>query len=155
MKNYYEILKVKSSASPEEIHKAYHALAKKYHPDANGNDPAKTAKFKEINDAFDFLQNPINRMGLDAELHMQEQRRKKIAEENEKEEFFKRMKDSGFDERKNEEYIGLLKKQLEEYEAIIEDLVKKTPLTPAQKYDYITQIRKNEIKRKKNPFGKR
>lgn len=32
-KNYYKILEVDSSASPEVIEKAYKTLAKKYHPD--------------------------------------------------------------------------------------------------------------------------
>ena len=35
MKNYYDILQVNPKASPEIIEKAYHFLAKKYHPDIN------------------------------------------------------------------------------------------------------------------------
>ena len=48
-KNYYKILGVSRTASPEEISAAKNRLAKKYHPDANmkdGIDPM-TAKYSE------------------------------------------------------------------------------------------------------------
>lgn len=34
-KDYYKILSVNATASPEEIKKSFRTLAKKHHPDAN------------------------------------------------------------------------------------------------------------------------
>lgn len=65
MKNPYEVLGVSPGATPEEIKAAYHALARRNHPDNFANDPvARTAaeeKMKEINEAYDNLTN--NRAG--------------------------------------------------------------------------------------------
>lgn len=56
MTDPYSILGVSRSASDEEIKKAYRALSRKYHPDANINNPNKDqaeAKFKEVQQAYD------------------------------------------------------------------------------------------------------
>lgn len=56
MFNPYEVLGVSPSASDEEIKKAYRALSRKYHPDANVNNPNKTQaeeKFKQVQQAYD------------------------------------------------------------------------------------------------------
>ncbi|KAG5541825.1 hypothetical protein RHGRI_021609 [Rhododendron griersonianum] len=52
-RDYYEILGVSKDASRDEIKKAFHALAKKYHPDANKNSPSAKRKFQEIRDAYE------------------------------------------------------------------------------------------------------
>lgn len=54
--NPYEVLGVSRDASDEEIKKAYRALSRRYHPDANINNPNKAQaeeKFKQIQQAYD------------------------------------------------------------------------------------------------------
>ena len=51
----YAVLGVSRNATDEEIKKAYRALSRKYHPDANINNPNKDQaeeKFKEIQQAY-------------------------------------------------------------------------------------------------------
>ncbi|XP_074591547.1 chaperone protein dnaJ 1, mitochondrial isoform X1 [Curcuma longa] len=64
-KDYYEILGVPKNASLDDIKKAFHALAKKYHPDANKNNPASKRKFQEIRDAYETLRDPEKRAHYD------------------------------------------------------------------------------------------
>lgn len=55
MSDPYQILGVSRDASDEEIKKAYRALSRKYHPDANINNPLKDEaekKFKEVQQAY-------------------------------------------------------------------------------------------------------
>lgn len=56
MINPYSVLGVAVSATDEEIKKAYRALSRKYHPDANVNNPNKAhaeEKFKEVQQAYE------------------------------------------------------------------------------------------------------
>ena len=64
-KDYYELLGVGRDASQEEIKRAFRQLAKKYHPDANPGDAAAETKFKEINEAYDVLSDPVKRSNYD------------------------------------------------------------------------------------------
>lgn len=55
MRDPYEVLGISRNATEEEIKKAYKALSRKYHPDANINNPRKEEaeeKFKEIQQAY-------------------------------------------------------------------------------------------------------
>ena len=57
-KNPYEVLGVSPSASDDEIKKAYRELSRKYHPDANINNPLAdlaAEKFKEVQEAYDTI----------------------------------------------------------------------------------------------------
>jgi len=54
-RDYYEVLGVDKSASPEEIKKAYRKAAMKYHPDRNPDDKEAEAKFKEAGEAYEVL----------------------------------------------------------------------------------------------------
>ena len=52
----YQVLGVGRSASDDEIKKAYRSLSRKYHPDANINNPNKDQaeeKFKQVQQAYD------------------------------------------------------------------------------------------------------
>ncbi|MCC6418420.1 MAG: molecular chaperone DnaJ [Gemmataceae bacterium] len=68
-RDYYEVLSVQRSASPEEIKKAYRSLAMKYHPDRNSGDEEAAAKFKEATEAYDVLSNPEKKQRYDAYGH--------------------------------------------------------------------------------------
>ena len=63
-KDLYKILGVDKTASAEEIKKAYHKLARKYHPDIN-KDPGAEEKFNDINGAYEILGNEEKRAQYD------------------------------------------------------------------------------------------
>ncbi len=61
-KDYYKTLGVEKNASKDEIKKAFHKMAHKYHPDKNGGDEAK---FKEVNEAYQTLSDDQKRAQYD------------------------------------------------------------------------------------------
>jgi molecular chaperone DnaJ len=64
-KDYYGLLGIKKTASPEEIRKAFRKLARKYHPDVNPGDKKSEEKFKEISEANDILSDEKKRKVYD------------------------------------------------------------------------------------------
>ena len=61
-KDYYEVLGLKKGASKDEVKKAFHKLAHKYHPDKKGGDEAK---FKELSEAYSVLSDKKKRAEYD------------------------------------------------------------------------------------------
>src|SRR6476646_2448848 len=64
-KDFYSVLGVSSTATQDEIKKAYRKLAKKHHPDANANEPKAAERFKEISEANNVLSDPAKRKQYD------------------------------------------------------------------------------------------
>src|SRR3954471_5133876 len=64
-KDYYAMLGVKKTATPEEIRKAFRKLARKYHPDVNPGDKKAEERFKEISEANDVLSDEKKRKVYD------------------------------------------------------------------------------------------
>lgn len=64
-KDYYQILGVAETASPNEIKRVYRELAKRYHPDANPGDYEAEQRFKDISEAYDVLKDPEKRRKYD------------------------------------------------------------------------------------------
>ncbi len=63
--DYYKILGIAKTATPEEVKKAYRKLARKYHPDVNPGDKEAEKRFKEINEANEVLSSAENREKYD------------------------------------------------------------------------------------------
>lgn len=64
-RDYYEVLGISKSATPEEIKKAYRQLALKYHPDRNPDDKDAEEKFKEAAEAYSVLSDENKRARYD------------------------------------------------------------------------------------------
>jgi len=61
----YSILGLSRTATPDEIRKAFRAVAKADHPDLNPGDAAAEARFKAANAAHDLLSDPEKRARFD------------------------------------------------------------------------------------------
>lgn len=66
MENFYKVLGINSSATPEEVRRAYRILARRYHPDLNPGD-ASAERFKLISQAYETLSDPEKRRNYDIE----------------------------------------------------------------------------------------
>lgn len=63
-RDYYEVLGVPRTASPDDIKASFRRLARQFHPDVNKEDDAEE-KFKEINEAYAILSDPEKRAAYD------------------------------------------------------------------------------------------
>ena len=64
-KDFYKTLGVPSSATADEIKRAYRKLAKELHPDANQGDPRAEERFKAVSEAYDVVGNDASRREYD------------------------------------------------------------------------------------------
>ncbi|SDE38302.1 DnaJ C-terminal domain-containing protein [Kordiimonas lacus] len=65
MSDLYDILGLNRDASQADVKKAYRTLAKKYHPDANKDNPKIVDRFKEVSAAYSILGNEEQRRRYD------------------------------------------------------------------------------------------
>ena len=64
-RDFYDVLGVGKSASPDELKSAYRKLAVKYHPDKNPGDKAAEDKFKEASEAYGILSDKEKKQNYD------------------------------------------------------------------------------------------
>ena len=64
-KDHYETLGISRGASADEIQKAYRQLARRYHPDLNPDDKSAKTKFKEVQNAYEVLNDAEKRKMYD------------------------------------------------------------------------------------------
>lgn len=67
-KTFYDLLGVSSTASPEEIKKAFRKLALQHHPDMNSASNSSDEIFKKISEAYKILSDPERRFTYDSSL---------------------------------------------------------------------------------------
>ena len=64
-RDYYDVLGINKSASPEDIKSAYRKLAVKYHPDKNPGNKSAEDKFKEASEAYGILSDRSKKENYD------------------------------------------------------------------------------------------
>ena len=64
-RDYYQVLGVEKTATPDEIKRAYRRMAIKYHPDKNPGNKEAEAKFKECAEAYEVLSDAEKRKQYD------------------------------------------------------------------------------------------
>lgn len=68
MKDFYLLLQIPNTASASEIKAAYRKLSKKFHPDMNQGNKIYEDKFKDIQEAYSILKDPLKKKNYDIRL---------------------------------------------------------------------------------------
>ena len=76
--DYYELLQVSRRADTDTIHRIYHALAQRYHPD--NLETGNSERFYRITEAHDVLTDPDRRAAYDVRLAAEDKGRLRIFE---------------------------------------------------------------------------
>ena len=66
-KNYYQVLGISRDASLIETKIAYRKLAQKFHPDKNDGDKYFADRFREVQEAYEILSNPLKKENYNRE----------------------------------------------------------------------------------------
>ncbi|MBR6504661.1 MAG: DnaJ domain-containing protein [Clostridia bacterium] len=84
-KDYYKILGLNSNKITEnELKIAYREAAKKYHPDVNNKGNFSEERFKDINEAYKILSNPITKRRYDRTWVSNVGNKKKVQDEGDR-----------------------------------------------------------------------
>ncbi len=71
-KDYYKVLGVERTADQKTISQAFRKLARRHHPDVNQGNKASEQRFKEINEAYQVLNDPEKRAKYDQILDLRQ-----------------------------------------------------------------------------------
>jgi DnaJ-class molecular chaperone len=74
-RNLYKLLEIPRDASQDDVRKAHRRLVRKYHPDANPEDPRAAERFKEVQQAYEVLSDENKRRQYDDKLFHTSSRR--------------------------------------------------------------------------------
>lgn len=72
MQDYYQILGLPQTATSAQIRAAFKRLAMQYHPDRNPNNPIAEEIFKQVNEAYHVLSDPVKKSRYDSRFYTYE-----------------------------------------------------------------------------------
>ncbi|HEY8398948.1 MAG TPA: J domain-containing protein [Flavihumibacter sp.] len=61
VKDYYQLLEIPRNATEKEIKAAWRKMAMRYHPDKNTGNPIAIQYFRDVQEAYEVLSNPVKR----------------------------------------------------------------------------------------------
>jgi tetratricopeptide (TPR) repeat protein len=70
--DYYQILGLHKTATSTQIRTAFKRLAMQYHPDRNPNNPMAEEIFKQVNEAYHILSDPLKKARYDSRFYTYE-----------------------------------------------------------------------------------
>lgn len=86
-KDYYKILGVDRTATPEQIKDAYRELAKKHHPDVVGGAAPDADKFRDVMEAYGVLSVRESRVSYDLQMRKNPDDYREVSESDFAQEF--------------------------------------------------------------------